>query len=58
MNSAKSQDKKINRNLLHFYTLITNYRKVKLEDNPIYSRIKKNKIPRNKSNLRGERPIL
>ena len=39
--------KLIHRNLLHSYTLTTRDQKEKLGNNPIYHRIKKNKIPRN-----------
>ena len=61
MNSVKLQYTKIiYRNLLDFYTLIMKYRKEKRnqENNLIYNRIKENKIPRNKFNQGGERPVL
>ena len=59
MNSVKLQDTKlIFRNPLHFYTLITNSEKEKLRNYLIYNYIKKNKIPRNKSNQRGKRIVL
>ena len=58
MNSVKLQDTKlIYRNLLFSYTLMT-IRKRKQENNPIYNCVKKNKIPRNKLNQGGERPII
>jgi len=56
MNSVKLQDtKSIYRNQLHFYTLIMNSQKQ--INNPIYHYIKKNKVPRNKFNQGGERPV-
>ena len=49
MSSVKLLDTKlIHRNLLHFYTLTMKDQKEKLRNNPIYHRIKRNKIPRNK----------
>ena len=48
-NLAKLQDTKlIHRNLLHFYTLTMRDQKEKFKNDPIYHRLKKNKIPRNK----------
>ena len=38
------------RSLSCFYTLTKNYHKEKIRKQPIYSHIKKNKIPCNKSN--------
>ena len=56
MSSVKLQDiKLIYRNLLCFYTLTTNYQKEKLRKQSLYNCIKKNKIPRNKSNQGDER---
>ena len=57
-NSVKFQDIINIHNLLCLHTLLTNYQKEKLEDNLIYNCIKKNKIPRNKLNQGGERPVL
>ena len=48
--------KSIHRNQLHFSTLIMNHQKEK-ESHPIYNCIKKNKIPRNKFNQGGKRPV-
>lgn len=48
--------KSIYRNLLCFYTLITNYQK-NLKDSLIYDCTKKNKIPRYNFNRGGERSI-
>ena len=63
MNSVKLQDTKlIHRNLLNLLTV--NYQKEKLkkkrnqENNPIYNFIKKDKIPRNKSNQGRKRSGL
>ena len=61
MNSAKFQDTRlIYRNLLHFFTLTINYpkEKVKKKKNLVQNHIKKNKIPRNKLNQGGKRPIF
>ena len=46
--------------LLHFYTLVISYQKVKAEkkNQSHIHHIKKKKIPRNKFNQRGEGPIL
>ena len=57
MNSLKLQSTKlIYKNLLLFYTPITNYKKKKDKKNPIW--IRKNKIPRNKLNQVGDRHIF
>ena len=45
-------------NLLNFCTLIMSYQKWKSRKNPIYNRIKKNKMLRNKFNQEGERFVL
>ena len=44
-------------NLLHLYTLITNYQKEKSRKNPTYKYIKKNKIPRSKFHSGGEKHV-
>ena len=57
MNSVKFQDiKSINRNLWHFYRLITNHQKRNFK-NPIYNSTKKNKLVGNKFNQEVEKPI-
>ena len=59
INSVKFQDTKLKySNLLCFCTLKMDYQKKKLRKNPIYNCIKKNKIPRNKSNQRGKKIVL
>ena len=59
MNLIKLQDKKLmHTNLLNFCTLIMSYQKWKSRKNPIYNRIKKNKMLRNKFNQEGERFVL
>ena len=58
MNTEKFQDiKSTYKNKLHCYILPRNYKKEKLRNTPICNCIKKNKIPRNKSNLKGIRPV-
>ena len=58
MNLGKLQDTKlIYRNPLLLYTLIISYQKEKATK-PIQYHIRKNKIPRNKLNQGGERPVL
>ena len=60
MNSVKLQDTKY-RKVSCFHTLILTYQNKKQEteqeNNPIYNCNKKNKIPKNKFNQRGERPV-
>ena len=56
MNSVKLQDTKlVCRNMLHFYTLITNYQKEIKKTIPF---MLASKIPRNKFNQGGERHVL
>ena len=58
MNSVKLQDTRLTyRNLLLFYTLIMNYQKENLRKQPHLHSHQENKIPRNKLNQGGERPI-
>ena len=59
MNSIKLQDIKLtHKNLLYFYTLIMNYQKDKTIKQSHIQANKKNKIPRNKFNRGGKRPVL
>ena len=59
MNSVIAAGYMINiQNMLLFYTLIMNYHKDKLRKQSHYSCIKKNKIPWNKHNQGGQRPVL
>lgn len=55
----KLQDtKSIHKNLLHIYTLITNYQKDKLnKKSHLQLHQKKNKIPTSKFNKSDERPV-
>lgn len=57
-NSVNLHDAKLIYNLLHLYTLITNYQNERLINLLIYSCINKNKITRNTFNQEGLRPIL
>ena len=55
MNSLKLQETKLPcRNVLPFYALITNYQRKTI---PFTIALKKNKIPRNKSNQGSKRPV-
>ena len=59
MNLAKSQDiKSLFRNQRHFCIPTMKYQKQKSEENPIWYSNKKNKVPRNKPNQEGKRPVL
>ena len=60
MNLAKQQDtKSIIRNQRHSYTPTTKLQKQKSgKKNPICYSNKKNKVPRNKPNQGGKRPVL
>ena len=59
MNSVRLQDSRlIYRNPLYFYASIMKYQKEKVEKKNLFkNHIKKGKIPRNKLNQGGERPI-
>ena len=46
------------RNRRHFCTPTMKYQKQKLGKNPIYYSNKKNKVPNNKLNQGGKRPVL
>ena len=59
MNLAKQLDKKsIFKNQRHFCTPTMKYQKQKLGGKNIYYSNKKNKVPRNKPNQGGKRPVL
>ena len=59
INSVNLQETKSTyRTLLHFFSLITNYQTEKWGKYSIYNFIQKKKIPRNKFNQGGERPVL